>query len=289
MYNRAEVIQKIIDHTGAKRYLEIGVAHAETFLKVKVDHRIGVDPERPSQHLVNAFAQVMAQSLNHTPAIHLGCNIDRTDISIEVKNCSQPGQSADMNAEAEGTSLQNSTQYYQMTSDDFFTQADTIVGPLGIDVAFVDGLHEWKQAVRDVENCLRYLNNGGVIVMHDCSPISELIATPFDRLEEAKKDPKWDGAWTGDVWKAVAWLRSAHHDLRFTAFNCDWGVGVITRGRPDSVLRYTRDEVAELPYEKLDQNRSRILNLKDPSNLDDFVAALPVLGQPKEEVEPAGA
>ena len=233
------------------------MAHAETFLKVNVDHRIGVDPERPSQHLVSVFAQVMAQSLNQTPTIHMACSIDRTDVSIGVSNCSHPGKSGDVTIEAGGASLQTSTQYFQITSDDFFAQADTIIGPLGVDVAFVDGLHEWEQAARDVENCLRYLNDGGVIVMHDCSPISELIATPFDQLEEAKKDPRWDGAWTGEVLKAVVWLRSAHHDLRLTVFNCDWGVGVVTRGRPDSVLRYTRDEVAALPYEKLDQTRSQ--------------------------------
>lgn len=42
--DRIEIIQKLIDTTGAKRYLEIGVQHGFCFLEIRAPRKIGVDP-----------------------------------------------------------------------------------------------------------------------------------------------------------------------------------------------------------------------------------------------------
>jgi len=71
---------------------------------------------------------------------------------------------------------------FQLKSDDFFATEPGLFAEQPIDVAFVDGLHDWQQAVRDVENCLDYLSDSGLIIMHDCSPTNEIMTTPYDKL-----------------------------------------------------------------------------------------------------------
>jgi len=276
VYTRAQIIQKIIDRIGARRYLEIGVAHAETFLAIDVDFRIGVDPAKPSQRLVSELANVLTQSFNRTDKMHINCQTDHTDVSLSVKDCSHLLSG---NSRIKETGRKMAIELFQLTSDDFFAKGDDLIGPAGIDVAFVDGLHEWKQAVRDVENCLRFLNVGGVVVMHDCCPISALVSVSPDQLEEARRSPQWDGAWTGDVWKAVAWLRSSREDLNLFVLNCDWGVGIITRGKPASMLECGYDELVQATYDTLDKDRQRILNLQAPEFIDPFLSTLSRVGQ----------
>lgn len=175
-------------------------------------------------------------------------------------------------AVANDTTIRN----FQLPSDDFFaSHADLFTGD-PIDVAFVDGLHSWQQAARDVENCLRYLSPNGVIIMHDCNPTNEIMTTPYDQLEAVRMAGRWHGtSWTGDVWKAVALLRSTRDDIRIFVLDTDWGLGVVTRGTPDTRLDFSPAEVANLCYADLDTDRERILNLTDPARFDEFLLRLP--------------
>lgn len=51
--------------------------------------------------------------------------------------------------------------YYQMKSDVFFRTQHQVFRKRRIDIAFVDGLHEYRQVMRDVNNCLNHLSEGG--------------------------------------------------------------------------------------------------------------------------------
>jgi SAM-dependent methyltransferase len=159
------------------------------------------------------------------------------------------------------------------TSDDFFAG---LKPETRFDVVFVDGLHTYAQALRDVENSLRFLSDGGVILMHDCNPPSAAAAHPAGSLAEAAAMnlPGWNGEWTGDVWKAIALLRSQRPDLRAFVLDCDFGVGVVTRGKPDDRLELTSQRIAEMTYQDLARNREKILNLKPESYVEEFVAGL---------------
>jgi hypothetical protein len=44
--------------------------------------------------------------------------------------------------------------------------------------------------------------------------------------------------WSGNVWKAIAQLRSLRHDLRIAVLDCDFGVGIMRKGFPESRLSY---------------------------------------------------
>ncbi len=174
---------------------------------------------------------------------------------------------------------------FQLTSDEFFLKAGSLFAENRIDVAFVDGLHEWRQAARDVENCLRHLSDSGVIVMHDCSPTNEIMTTPADQLAAIRAAGKWTGSsWTGDTWKAIACLRSTRDDLNIFVLDTDWGLGIVTRGAPEGMLDYTPDQIASMRYADLDRDRERILNLKDPAVYDDFLDTLAPINAPAELV-----
>ncbi len=161
-------------------------------------------------------------------------------------------------------------KYYEMTSDDFFAQ---IKGSFKFDVVFIDGLHSHGQTLKDVENALTVLKEGGVIVMHDCNPSNEAAAQPASNYDHAASLnlPGWTGQWSGDVWKTICLLRSTRKDLRIFVLNCDHGLGIITRGTPENPLNLSKEEIEGMSYETLSRDREKILNLKDERYLFKFL------------------
>ena len=78
----------------------------------------------------------------------------------------------------------------------------------------------------------------------------------------------------GDAWKAVVSLRSSQDALRVFVLDCDCGLGIVTRGRPDSMLDYTPDRLAGMEYEDLVADQERLLNLKPAVYADEFLKGL---------------
>ncbi len=171
---------------------------------------------------------------------------------------------------ADGYQSDTVNQFYEETSDEFFETQSDWLSQHGIDVVLIDGLHTYEQSLKDVLNCLQYLNEGGVIVMHDCNPQSKASAHPV--LSEASQIEGWSGAWHGDVWKTIVYLRSQHPDLNVFTLDCDWGLGILSKGTPEEMLDYSDEDIASLTYEDLDKNRSKFLNLKHPSYFNYFLA-----------------
>jgi len=164
-------------------------------------------------------------------------------------------------------------RYCECTSDDFFAS----IGPADrFDVVFVDGLHTYGQSLRDVTNSLAHLDEGGVIVMHDCNPLSEAAAHPAESFAQAAalNLPGWEGSWSGDVWKTICYLRSQRNDLRVFVLDADGGLGIVTRGKPESPLQLTEEALDRMTYQDLAGDRKSLLNLKDESYLFEFLKAL---------------
>ena len=165
-------------------------------------------------------------------------------------------------------------KYYEMTSDQFFAdQASRLTGLNKIEVAFIDGLHTYEQSLVDVQNCLKHLSEKGVILMHDCSPQSEVQACPADSRAHADNlspDGKTAG-WSGDVWKTIVNLRSTRSDLEVFVLDCDHGIGVISYGKPDKMLQLTEEKIAAMSYQDLAENREELINLKPPEYIREFL------------------
>ena len=229
--NRLDVIQRIINHKKANTYLEIGVKKGKAFLEIRARKKIAIDPLFKISR--------------------------KRKIKFFLKNFSNI-----------------SNEYYEMTSDIFFEKESIcLTKSNGIDVAFIDGLHTYTQSLKDVHNCLKFLNQSGVIVMHDCNPQSETESQSFDIMEqkEGMDLPESGIAWSGDVWKTIANLRSTRSDLNIFVLDCDHGVGIITKGEPEKMLGFSVKMIEKLTYKDLEQNRLKILNLKRPSYLNEFL------------------
>ena len=160
--------------------------------------------------------------------------------------------------------LASGEQFFEVTSDEFFDlHADAVLGEASVDVALLDGLHEFRQVLRDFDNLERFMRPGGVVIVDDCNPQS---------AERASEVPI-RGLWNGDVWKLVAYLVAERPDLRVTTIDAGEGVGVVTGfGRPraeidEAVIAHYKS----LPYGHLEASRSQLLNLRPPSSFDSLL------------------
>lgn len=233
MINRVNVLQFIIDNLKAKVYLEIGVETAETFLKIKAPLKLGVDP-------------------------NFIIPKDNEEVRLLLNN--------DQN---------KSNKYFEMSSDDFFEKQKELLTNNSVDVAFIDGLHTFKQSLKDTKNTLRFLSEKGIIVLHDCNPPNKTIAYPAESIKQAASLnlPGWKNSWSGDVWKTIPYLRASRKDLNIFVLNCDWGLGIISKGKQLHRFKYSSKEVEEFTYSDLKRHRKGILNLKKPNYIKKFLSS----------------
>ena len=158
------------------------------------------------------------------------------------------------------------SRVYKLTSDAFFNAYEQFFSNQLIDVCFIDGMHTYAQALQDFTNAFNHLSEKGFIVMHDCSPPLAAAADPAN-----SHYPEKGWMWCGDVWKALVYLRSTRDDLHIFVLDADYGIGVITRGKPENMLHFTLQEIQQMTYDDLAQHRKELLNLK---NLDFFTSYL---------------
>jgi Methyltransferase domain len=150
-------------------------------------------------------------------------------------------------------------KFYKKTSDDFFKEdAPRLYGSSKVDICFVDGMHEFAYALRDIENTLLYLKKNGIILVHDCNPVSPADAVSFNEW----KSRGYSGNWNGDVWKSILYLRTFRDDINVFVLDCDQGVGIITWGKPENKLSFTKEQINSFSYEDFAKNRQQWLNLK---------------------------
>jgi hypothetical protein len=150
--------------------------------------------------------------------------------------------------------LRPGEEFFEMTSDRFFDEvAPEVLAGVPVDVALIDGLHEFRHALRDLLGVERYLRADGVVVLDDCNP----------RSARAAAETGDGGAWNGDVWKVAAYVRRERPDLSFVTVDADQGVGIVTGfGQPaDLPSPETVERYKALPYEHLDRNRPAVLGL----------------------------
>ncbi len=230
---RMDIINALLKKNNGHTYLEIGISGGHSFIKINAKKKIAVDPE--------------------------------INVSISKK------------IKAFFSNIYNLfNEYYEVTSDEFFEKHDNILKKFPPDVIFVDGLHTYEQSFVDVINSIKYIKNGGFIVLHDCNPLCETEAYPASSINEVKKLnlPGFNGNWSGDVWKTILHLKEDFNDLNIFVLDTDCGVGVIS-GNFEKYKNINRvkakEEIQQLPYLKLENDRMNILNLKPPSYLYEFL------------------
>ena len=135
------------------------------------------------------------------------------------------------------------------TSDSFFEKNREM-----FDIIFIDGLHIYEQVKRDILNSIKYLNDEGVILIHDCLPDS--------MAKQAV--PRYKMQWNGDVWKAIVDLRQ-NADLEIFTCEIDQGIGIIKKNKNTSILKIDKpiEKLKFKDYYKNYKNYMRIISLEE--------------------------
>ncbi len=187
---RLQLIQELFKLTAFDTYLEIGCYRGRTFFPVDAKRKIAVDPFFHLLFKKDAVIWVFKSFKN-------------------IRN-----------------------RYFELESDCFFKEKQSFLNSISpIDVALIDGLHTFETSLNDVINTLNYLNRKGVIIMHDCYPPNKAAALAtkhFPTKAEQEAVGGWTGAWCGDVWKTIVYLRRAHSDLLSACvIDTDNGLGIV--------------------------------------------------------------
>ena len=134
------------------------------------------------------------------------------------------------------------------------------------DIILVDPYHDYFCSRRDIEIAYRFLNDNGVIIVHDCLPPSngDLISPTYV-----------PGAWCGVTF--VAYIDFLMEKLpRFVTIDCDYGCGIIRKSAGDGdPFADLRDDwlSARLEPEKafrfLSDHKTALLNLRGPYQFED--------------------
>jgi len=226
---RLQLIQTLFEKTNFKTYLEIGCYKGKTFFPVRAKRKIAVDPFFHPFFIKDAIFTIIRRPQNLT------------------------------------------NRYFKETSDRFFMKQQSFLNKTApLDVVFVDGLHTYEAALKDVLHALKYLSENGVIIMHDCFPPNQaaaLATKDYPTMEERKKVEGFTGAWCGDVWKAVVYLRRHLSDiLDVSVINSDNGLGIVRTKKKlgDKVFCIDKKlflEIDALTYNELVENADVFLNL----------------------------
>jgi hypothetical protein len=143
-------------------------------------------------------------------------------------------------------------------SDDFF-----IKNTKYFDVIFIDGLHIYDQARRDVVNAIKFLKPGGWIAIHDMLP-DDAISEHVPNISP--------GPWSGDVWK-VAFELASSAGIEFKIIKIDCGIGLFKVTDPNATLnnlegflqpkrfQYLYENVGQLPMVEWEDAYNWIRNI----------------------------
>jgi hypothetical protein len=144
---------------------------------------------------------------------------------------------------------------FPFASDEYFTTRDPRqdIEDETVDLAFIDGLHLFEQALRDFINIERISSPMTVVLIHDCYAV-DAFSAQRERNNEF---------WTGDVWKIIPCLREFRPDLDvFTIATRPSGLGVVSRLNSHSTILIDRyDEiVSRYISRKLDRDEDQRRN-----------------------------
>ena len=146
----------------------------------------------------------------------------------------------------------------RVTSDEFFYKNTE-----KFDCIFIDGLHQFNQVKKDILNSIKVLNEGGIILLHDC--------LPNNVFEQAI--PRCQYKWNGDVWKAIVEFRTYENLDIYTCY-ADHGIGVIFNRPNKNILKFEKDKFVNLKFEEYFKNHKTYMNIISYSQLIELIKTI---------------
>lgn len=143
----------------------------------------------------------------------------------------------------------------KLTSDDFFEN-----NKIFFDVFFIDGLHIYEQVIRDINNSIKFLNEGGCVILHDCLP----------RDNKEQFVPRCKNVWTGDVWKAIVKYRTFQNLDIYTLF-ADMGLSIIFKRNNQNKINIENKNFKDLKFKYYFENYRDIMNLINFEDLKNVI------------------
>lgn len=151
------------------------------------------------------------------------------------------------------------TRIFAERSDDYFSGHDVRaeLGGLPLDLAFIDGMHQFEFALRDFMNIERLSSPDSTVLVHDCFPLSRLTAERERRTM----------FWSGDIWRLIVLLKKHRPDLAVNVIaTAPTGLGVIRRLDPGSRVLHERyqeivRESLAIDYAALEPDKQGMLGL----------------------------
>jgi hypothetical protein len=140
----------------------------------------------------------------------------------------------------------------RMSSDNFFKNNQD-----KFDLIFIDGLHQYEQVKRDVYNSLKFLNDNGVILLHDCMPSSFMRQAP----------KRSSNIWNGDVWKNIVEFRTFDQIDTYTIY-ADHGIGLILKRKNRNKLLLKIESFDKLKFQDYYKNYKLFLNIVNFKDLN---------------------
>lgn len=137
---------------------------------------------------------------------------------------------------------------YLMTSNEYFEYINN--SNIKFNVIFIDGSRLETQVDKDILNSINYLTDDGFIIIKNCNPPNKT---------HQRKQLLHNGIflqWNGTLWKSFVKLRINNPNLEMCVVNCEWGLGIIRKGKQKNY-----NKIENLEYKHLDQDRANILNL----------------------------
>ncbi len=143
----------------------------------------------------------------------------------------------------------------RVTSDQFFER-----NKKKFDIIFIDGLHVYEQVKKDINNSLNFLENHGLIILHDCLPSSFM----------QQAIPRSQSRWTGDVWKAIVEVRTKEELYTCTCI-ADMGLSIIKKGKNLKPLKINIENYKDLKFKFYYENHPNLMNIISHDKIDQFV------------------
>lgn len=135
---------------------------------------------------------------------------------------------------------EHNSEYNEITSDEFFLQSAN--GSREFDVIYLDGLHIFEQTLRDLNNALTVLKDGGIVVIDDVRPNNYQASLPNPALADAVRRAlrSEDRSWMGDVYRLVFFIDSFFPLYSYATVSENHGQLVMWNGRREGKQRPSR-------------------------------------------------